>query len=98
MKMDLETLRREYKTQILEIAAKYNASDVRVFGSLVKGSNTEESDIDFLVKFNDKASLLDEAGLERELNDLIKTKIDLIADDSIRDEFSPYIINGAIKL
>ena len=96
--MDLNELRIKYKGQILELAEKYNASNVRIFGSLARGQATSKSDIDILVHFNKKASLLDESALGLELSDLIGQKVDIIGDDAIRIELKPFIINEARPL
>ena len=96
--MNIEELRSNYRSQILEIASKYKAGDVRIFGSFARGEKNPH-DIDILVKFLPEASLLDEAGLERELNKLISDyKIDIIGDDNIRDEFKKFIFNDAVFL
>lgn len=96
--MQLTDLRHNYREGILAIAAKYNASNVRVFGSVARGDGKTDSDIDFLVRFNPHASLLDEAGLSRELSALLNQAIDVIGEDVIRDEFRPYILSEAIVL
>ncbi|MEZ5690956.1 MAG: nucleotidyltransferase family protein [Rickettsiales bacterium] len=96
--MLLEELRSNYKDKIFAIAAKYHAENIRIFGSVVRGSAKEDSDIDILVSFLPKASLLDEAGLERELNEVIGQHVDVIGDDVIREEFKQYILNEAVTL
>ena len=47
--MDMNTLRKRYKKEILFIANLCNAENVRVFGSVARNSAREDSDIDFLV-------------------------------------------------
>lgn len=96
--MRLEELRREYGAQIQAAAARYKADNVRVFGSVARGEAGENSDIDLLVHFRPGASLLDEAGLDMELTRLLGHKVDVIGDDSIRDEFRPFILSEAVPL
>lgn len=96
--MQLIDLRDNYRDAILAIAAKYHASNVRVFGSVVRGQENTGSDIDFLVHFESGASLLDEVGLDRELTQLLKHPVDVIGDDAIRDEFRLFILNEAVRL
>lgn len=96
--MDITELRHKYRDQILLLASKYNAENVRVFGSVARNENFSESDIDILVHFKKGASLLDEAGLDYELNKLVGKKVDLVADDAIRDEFVPFILESSIPL
>lgn len=96
--MRLADLRQIYRDSILATASKYHAFDVRVFGSVARGQERVDSDIDFLVRFDSKASLLDEAGLCRELTALLKQPVDLIGEDVIRDEFRPFILSEAVIL
>lgn len=96
--MQLEELRSKYRESVIAIASKYHAENVRIFGSVARGEATENSDIDILVKFQSGASLLDEAGLDRELNKLLGEKVDVIGEDTIRDEFKPFIFNESIPL
>lgn len=96
--MQIEELRSQYREQIYAIAEKYKAENVRVFGSVVRGEATESSDVDLLVHFRKDASLMDESGLDIELNALLGCKVDLIGDDAIRSELRSFIMNEAVPL
>jgi predicted nucleotidyltransferase len=96
--MNLETIRTKYRQQILGIAAKYKAENVRIFGSVVRGEETEKSDVDFLVHFKKGASLFDEAGLSLDLEELLGCKVDLLSDRVLRPEFKEFIFNEARPL
>ncbi|MES2962010.1 MAG: nucleotidyltransferase family protein [Pseudomonadota bacterium] len=96
--MNIETLRTKYRNSILQIADKYKAENVRVFGSVARGENNDKSDIDLLVHFKEGASLLDESGLDIDLTELLGCKVDVISDRSIRDEFKPFILKEAQEL
>lgn len=96
--MNLETLRRKYRDQILQIANKYKAEDVRIFGSVARGESKNNSDIDLLVHFKKGASLLDESGLDIELKKLLGCKVDMISDRAVREEFKPFIFSEAKSL
>lgn len=96
--MQLEELRSKYRDAIINLAEIYHADNVRVFGSVARGDATENSDIDILVRFKPGASLLDEAGLDRELNELLGHAVDVIGDDTIRDEFKPFILSESVPL
>jgi hypothetical protein len=54
---------RQHRDDILRLAAKYGASNVRVFGSVARGDATPESDVDLLVTFREGSSLYDLSGL-----------------------------------
>ncbi|MAU11627.1 MAG: nucleotidyltransferase [Anaerolineaceae bacterium] len=75
---------RQKREEILQIAARNKAKHVRVFGSVARGSASDGSDIDFLVTFEDGASLYELSGIVVELQDLLGCEVD-VADDQTRD-------------
>jgi len=91
--LNFDFISQNYREAILNLADKYNAENVRIFGSVARGEAKESSDIDILVHFRKGASLLDEAALDHELNKLLNCRVDLVADDSIKEELKPYILN-----
>lgn len=95
--MKLEELRLK-REDILKIASRFHAENIRVFGSVARGEAKPDSDIDLLIHFTSGASLLDEAGLEIALNKLLGHKVDIIGDDVIRPEFKPFILKDALPL
>lgn len=96
--MNILVLREKYRDQILKIADKHKAENVRVFGSVVRGEERKDSDIDLLVHFKSGASLLDEVGLEIDLKELLGCEVDLISDRAVRNEFKSFIFNEAKAL
>jgi len=83
----LETL-REKREQVLEVAAKHGAFNVRVFGSVVRGEDTPESDIDFLIDYDlEKVTPWFPGGLLMDLQDLLGRKVDVLTERGI----SPWI-------
>jgi predicted nucleotidyltransferase len=94
----LEELRRHYRDAILEIARRHKATNVRVFGSVARGENTGESDIDFLVDFEAAATLWDQIGLWQDLTELIGREVDLSVEKNLREEFRNDILRDATSL
>jgi len=80
----LNTLRQEKRAAILRLAETHGARNVRVFGSVVRGDNREESDIDLLVDFEKGRTLVDLARLKGELEDLLGTSVDIVTPNSLR--------------
>jgi hypothetical protein len=79
----LEAL-REKRSQILEIAAKHGAYNVRVFGSVVRGEETPNSDIDFLIDYDlEKITPWFPGGLLMDLQDLLGRKVDVLTERGI---------------
>ena len=73
-------LLRKLRSEILAAAARHGASNVRVYGSVVRGTARPQSDIDLLVDMEDGRSLLDLAALHLELEDLLGFQVELGTD------------------
>jgi len=93
----LETLKMN-KKELLTIASKRGASNVRVFGSVSREEETADSDIDFLVTLENGRSLLDLVGLQQDLSSYLLRKVDVIPDDSLNKYLRDRIINEALPL
>ncbi len=93
----LEDIRR-MKPQIMALARQCRARKVSVFGSVVRGEAHADSDIDFLVDFEEEYSLLDHAGLLVGLEDLLGRKVDVAPRRSLRPSLRDTIIGEAIEL
>ena len=81
--MTLDELVKEKREDILKLAAKHGARNVRVFGSVARGEAGPESDIDLLVDMDPGRSLLDLGGLWSDLNELLGRKVDIVTEKSI---------------
>ena len=71
---------RELRGEILSVAARHGASNLRVYGSVVHGEARPESDIDLLVDMEAGRSLLDLAALHLELEDLLGFPVEIGTD------------------
>lgn len=78
-----EDILREKREEILRIAEKHGARNVRVFGSVAKGEATPTSDIDLLVDAVEETSPWFPAGLIAELEDLLGRQVDVVTADSL---------------
>ncbi len=72
---------------------KHGAKKIAVFGSYARGEAKPKSDIDILVEFSERKSLLELVGIEQELSDTLGIKVDLLTEKSI----SPYLIDRIKK-
>jgi predicted nucleotidyltransferase len=84
--MSIDELRAR-KREILSMAARHGASDIRVFGSVLHGSDRPDSDIDLLAEFEPGRSLLDVIGLEQELGELLGRRVEVLTVGGL----SPYL-------
>lgn len=83
MSKRLEYLRANSEA-IRAIAARHKAFNVAVFGSVARGEDNANSDIDILVDFQPGASLVDEYRLENELQEFLKNRVDLISRGGLK--------------
>jgi uncharacterized protein len=75
------------REEILRVASKHGAYNVRIFGSAARGEARSDSDIDIIVTMERGRSFLDLVSLSQELEDLLGTEVDVLTDGGV----SPYI-------
>jgi predicted nucleotidyltransferase len=80
----LDNLRRDKRADILRLAKLHGGHDILVFGSVVRGDNREDSDIDFLVEFEKGRTLLDLIGLKLDLQDLLGSSVDIVTPGGLQ--------------
>ena len=80
----LNTLRQEKRAEILRLAETHGARNVRVFGSVVRADNREDSDVDLLVEFDTGKTLFDLIGLKLDLESLLGVTVDVVTPNSLR--------------
>jgi len=81
--MKIEELLKVHREQILEIARKHGAYNLRVFGSVARGEANEQSDLDFLVEVGAIHSAWFPAGLVADLEDLLGVPVDVVTKDGL---------------
>lgn len=93
----LELLRTKYRNEIMKIAEECNAENIRVFGSVVRGDNRHDSDIDFLVHMKPGSGFC-LGGLQWRLEELLGCEVDVVTDKSLYWAIKDDILKEAIKL
>lgn len=78
-RLDLQRRREE----IIQIAARHGARNVRLFGSVARGDDRAGSDVDLLVDMEPDRSLLDIVGLGQDLEALLDRRVDVLTDASL---------------
>jgi hypothetical protein len=79
----IEDLLREKRDEILRIAEKHGARNVRIFGSVAHGEATEASDIDLLVDTAEQTSPWFPVGLVEELEGLLGRRVDVVTTNGL---------------
>ncbi len=83
MPMKIGEMLKSKRQEILAIAARHGAHNVRVFGSVAKGEAGPESDLDILVEMEPGTSLMDHVALMQDLEDLLGRKVDVVSDKAL---------------
>ena len=95
---DIQSLLREKREEILQIAARHGARNVRLFGSVVRGDADPQSDVDVLVDFERGRSLFDHAALMLELEALLGCKVDVVTERGLRERIRDRVLKEAVAL
>ena len=96
--MTLQELRTTNRDEILLIAARRGARNVRVFGSIVHGENRADSDVDFLVDLDSGRTIFDLAKFLGDLRDLLGTEVDVVESRSIHPYIRDRVLAEAVAL
>jgi uncharacterized protein len=96
--MSLNELLQEKREDILRIASKRGAKNIRVFGSVARGGADSESDIDLLVDLEPGRSLFDLGGLLMDLQDLLDHKVDIVTERGLRERIRERVLREAVPL
>jgi len=96
--MTVQELLKEKRQEILAIAAKHGAYNVRVFGSAARGEADEASDVDILVELEPERSLLDLGGLLVELENLLARRVDVVTEKGLRKRIRERVLQEAVPV
>jgi len=80
---------QEIENKVISILKKYHVKTIGIFGSYASGVQRPDSDLDILVNFKERKSLLTLVRIERELSETIGVQVDLLTEQSV----SPYLID-----
>ena len=75
------------------LCRKYGVTSLSVFGSVRRGEERPDGDVDLLVSFNRRTSFLVLVALERELSELLGRRVDLLTESSL----SPYLRDSILR-
>lgn len=89
---------RRRRAAILDATARHGAGNVRVFGSVARGEDTEDSDVDLLVDLAPGTGLLELAALERELTKILGVRVDVGPADGLKPRARANAEHDAIPL
>jgi len=96
-RLSLESLRQR-RSEILRIAQAHGAKNVRVFGSVARGEEGPDSDLDLLVDLEPRRNLLDLGHLVMDLQDLLGRKVDVVEPEGLHWYIRDRVLKEAVAL
>lgn len=89
---------RRHRRAVIDCAARRGASNVRVFGSVARGEDTDQSDVDLLVDVNSDIGLVALGGLAREIGEILGVDVDVVPADALKHAIRERVLSEAIPL
>lgn len=88
----------KYRDTIRKIVERHHACNARVFGSVQKGLDQEDSDLDLLVDPTPETTLLDIGAIRAELRKLLGVEVDVLTPNSLPQNTRDQVLKGASSL
>jgi predicted nucleotidyltransferase len=87
-----------HRGELRQLVSRYNVTRPRVFGSVLTGTDTEESDLDLLVDPTDSTTLFTLAGLEHEAEELLGVPVSVLTPNGLPPKFRDEVLQQARPL
>lgn len=95
---NLDEIKKILKRNKSTLKKRFNVKEIGVFGSFVKGENTEESDADILVEFSKPIGLFAFMSMEEYLQELLGVKVDLVSKKALKPHIGKIILDEVITV
>lgn len=96
--MSIDERLRGKREEVLRVAARHGARNLRVFGSVARGEAGPDSDLDLLVDVEPGRSLLDLGGLLVDLQELLGCRVDVVTEGGLRQRIRERVLREAVPL
>ena len=96
--MGVAELLNAKREDVLRVAARHGARNIRVFGSAARGEAEPSSDVDFLVELEEGRSLLDLVGLWQDLEKLLERPVDVVEPEGLHWYIRDKVLREAVPL
>ncbi|MBS0445285.1 MAG: nucleotidyltransferase family protein [Proteobacteria bacterium] len=87
-----------HRAAIREVVASHRALNARVFGSVVRGEDTEQSDLDILVDPTPQTTLFDIGAIRLELRNLLGVPVDVLTPNALPDKVRASVLSEAMPV
>ncbi len=96
--MKPSTALNELRVAIRHIVSSHRANNARVFGSVVRGEDTDQSDLDILIDPTSETTLMDVAGIQVELERLLGVTVDVLTPRALPEKFRKLVLAEAVPV
>jgi hypothetical protein len=86
------------RDEVMQIAIAHGVTRIQMFGSVVRGEETPESDLDFLVEFQAGRNLIDQVALVQDLEDLFGRSVDVVTEGGLHWYIREQVLQEAVTL
>lgn len=94
----MNTAIRNHRDEILRLARAHGARKLRLFGSVARGDDRSDSDLDLLVEMEPGRSLVDHVALKQDLEGLLGCDVDVVTEQSLHPRLRDRVLREAVSL
>lgn len=94
----MNTAIRDHRDEILRLAREHGARKLRLFGSVARGDDRSDSDLDLLVEMEPGRSLVDHVALKQDLEGLLGRDVDVVTEQSLHPRLRDRVLREAVSL
>lgn len=94
----MNTAIRDHRDEILRLARAHGARKLRLFGSVARGDDRPDSDLDLLVEMEPGRSLVDHVALKQDLEGLLGRDVDVVTEQSLHPRLRDRVLREAVSL
>lgn len=87
-----------HRASIRRIVEAHRARNARVFGSVIHGNDTEDSDLDILIDPTSDTTMMDIGAIRHELRKLLGVPVDVLTPNALPDSFRAQVIADAVPV
>jgi uncharacterized protein len=89
---------QQHREAIRQIVERHHAKNPRIFGSVLHGQDTDESDLDILIDTTKETSLFDVGAIRAELTELLGVEVDVLTPGALPDRWKNEVLNEAREI
>jgi len=95
---DIRRFLQEKRSEIIRIASKHGAYNIRIFGSVVRGESGPDSDVDFLIDAGPTTSSWFPAGLILDLQEILGRPVEVVTEKALNPYIRDHVLREAVPL